>query len=819
MVGQQLLHYRVKKRLGTGGQATAYLATDTKLARDVVLKMLDEVPASSDAARKRFLREARLAATLDHPSICTIHDIHEAGGHYFIVMQFVDGVTLKTMLARNRLSVETAVGIAVQVADGLAAAHRAGVVHRDVKTANVMISRSGRAVILDFGLAKALAGAKRDELDVTQTTGGGKPFGTPNYMSPEQVRGELNVDARSDVFSFGVVLYEMLTGAKPFAGATAVETMNAVLHTEPRPLGEAARGVPPELEAVVARCMKKEPADRYPSAVELVADLKRVASRMGLDEGAAVASLTTRVRGPVGLARRLMSSAVDLVQSASSALKSRTPEKAEAPAPTLAPDSSAPPAGISRTPSKLALTILPFKHIGPTSQYEHFGTGLADTLITELAVVGDLVVRPLRTVLKYADAEADPLAVGQEMGVDVVLDGSFQVAGETLRATLRLFDVRSGDDIWTERFDHPVADLFALQDQVARRVVEGLRIRITDFEKERLRAKPTGDLTAYEHYIRAKYLFERSYERRDFDDAVALFQRAAEADPNFAPAHSGLGRLYLMLWFIYRADEGWLDLAEAACRKAIEIDPRLAESYSALASVHLECGRKEEAYGELETALELAPNDLEAHIALGWLYRWSGLLDRAVRSYKTAIRIDPGYWRSHWGIAMTYVYQGRTDEAERQVAYYLTKVDPQQPVLRFVHGEVWFDEGRYDLAEQAGEALKQGAPEQPYGAVLLAKVYAAQGFAERADAEMATVTRLVGPRGDSCYWLAQIAALEGRVDAALDQLRCSVGFGNENLPWFERDPSLEILRRDARYVELMATVRARRAPYDARFVL
>lgn len=813
MIGQRLLHYQLTRRLGSGGQATAYLAKDTKLGRAVVLKLLDDESAANDAVRKRFLREARLAATLDHPCICTIHEISEADGHHFIVMQYIDGETLKELLARTRLPLESALAIGVQVADGLAAAHAAGVVHRDVKPANVIISSTGRPVIVDFGLAKALPAAHSAELDVTQTTAGGKPFGTPTSMSPEQVRGELDVDARSDVFSFGIILYEMLSGVKPFAGKSAVETMHAILNTPPRPLSELVPSLPPRLCEIVARALEKSPAKRYSTAGELHDDLRAVAREQGLEDIAALQSLVATTRQPAGLGRRLMASAIELMQSATMLLQSRTrPRSAPAKKPTA--ESSA-----SRAPSKLSIAILPLAHIGAESQYEHFGVGLADTLISELAVIGDLFVRPLRTVLKYVNQQVDPLAVGVDMGVDVVLDGSFQVAGPTLRATLRLFDVRNGADLWNERFDYPVADLFALQDQVAQRVIEHLRIRLTDYEKEQLRTGPAGDATAYDNYIRARYLFERSHERRDYDDAIALFRRAVEADPGFAPAHSGLGRAWLMLWFVYRSDLGWLDEAEAACHLAIHANPNFAEAHSVLASVELERGDKDAAYHHLEAALALAPNDLESHIALGWLYRWSGLLDRAIRCYKMAIKIDPSYWRNYWGLAMSHVYLGDLDTAMRQVEHFLTRIDPQNPVLRFVQADICFYQGNYDVAARVGEGMKAAAPDLPFGAVLLAKIYAAQGLADRADAELATVTRLVGTRGDSYYWMAQIRALQGRADQAIEQLKVAIEMGNENIPFVDRDRCLDAIRAEPAFEAAVAPARERCISYAQKFVL
>jgi len=814
MIGQTLLHYQITKRLGTGGQATAYLSRDTKLDRTVVLKLLDPKMADDEATQKRFLREARLAATLDHPNICTIHEINEASGHHFIVMRYVDGETLKSLLGRKRLPVETALAIALQVADGLAAAHRAGIVHRDMKTANIMIANSGRPVILDFGLAKALPTASLVDLDVTQASAVGKPFGTATYMSPEQARGELVIDARSDVFSFGIILYEMLTGEKPFVGKNAVEIMHAVLHDTPQPIPEVVPDINPEIERIVIRALNKDPKDRYSSAAELLEDLMAAATRLGIQEMAAVQALVATTRKKGGLGKQLLQSTIDVLQSVASLMDTLVSRKARTTVPTEGRETSQASASVSKTTAKLSLAILPLKSIIQNQEYEHFGVGLADTLITELAVVGDLIVRPLRTVLKYENQEIDPLVVGQEMGVDVVLDGGFQVAGEKLRATLRLFDVRTGEDIWTERFDQPLEDLFALQDQVAQRVIEGLRIHLTDYEKEQLRTSPAGTVAAYDYFVRGKYLFERTHARQDFDTAIDLFRRAIEVDHQFVLAYSALAKLYFLLWAGYDNDPKWLDEAEAVCQEAVRLNPNFAESYSALASIYLERGRKPEANEQLQTALKLAPNDLEAYLALGWFYRYCGLLDKAMKSYKTALRIDPGYWRVYWGLAMTYAYLGRLDEAEKQANHFLTKIDPQNPVLRFVQGDIWFYQGKYDQAQRVGELMKQAAPDLAFGTVLLAKVYSAQGAWEKANQELGRATRFVGVQGDYFYWRTQICALQGKLDQALGYFQKSVQIGNENVPWFERDQTIDALRSDSRFAELINDLRERWMEYQ-----
>jgi TolB-like protein/Tfp pilus assembly protein PilF len=531
---------------------------------------------------------------------------------------------------------------------------------------------------------------------------------------------------------------------------------------------------------------------------------------LGIREMAAVQALVATTQKKAGLGRQLLQSTIDVLQSAASFLASRKARSV----PTEGRETSQPSTSLSKTTAKLSLAILPLKSIVRNPDYEHFGIGLADTLITELAVVGDLIVRPLRTVLKYENQEIDPLAVGQEMGVDVVLDGSFQVAGEKLRATLRLFNVRTGEDIWTERFDQPLEELFALQDRVAQRVIEGLRIHLTDYEKEQLRTSPTGAVAAYDYYVRAKYFFEKTHVRRDFEAAIDLFRRAIEVDREFVPAYSALAKSYFLYWAGYDNDPKWLDEAEAACREAIRLNPNFAESYAALASIYLERGRKQDAYEQLQTALKLAPNDLEAHLDLGWFYRYCGLLNQAMKSYKTALKTDPGYWRVHWGLAMAYAYSGNLDEAEKQTNHFLTKVDPQNPVLRFVQGDIWFYQGKYDQAQRIGELMKQAAPDLAFGAVLLAKVQSARGEWDRANQELGRATKFVGAQGDYFYWRAQICALQSKLDQALEYFQKSVQVGNENVPWFERDRTLDALRTDARFTELMNELRGRWLEYQ-----
>ncbi|RMG53992.1 MAG: serine/threonine protein kinase, partial [Acidobacteria bacterium] len=377
MIGERLRHYEILKRLGAGGQATAYLARDTTLHRTVVLKLLDPRMAEDELTRKRFLREARLAATLNHPNICTIHELGEDRGYHFIVMEYVEGESLKALLERKRLAPEAALAIALQIADGLAAAHRAGIVHRDLKTANIIIARSGRPVILDFGLAKALPAAAVDDLDLTQASALGKPFGTASYMSPEQARGELTIDARSDVFSFGIILYEMLTGRKPFVGKGAVEIMHAILHDAPRPICQFMPTIDPELEEFIMKTLKKRPEERYASGVELLEHLTAVAARLGLRDMAAVQALVAATQERASLGRQLLGSLIHVFQSMASFIE-RLGSSKERPIGSLADRETGEAAlSLSQTRAKLTLAILPLKSLTRSPAYEHFGVGLA----------------------------------------------------------------------------------------------------------------------------------------------------------------------------------------------------------------------------------------------------------------------------------------------------------------------------------------------------------------------------------------------------------------------------------------------------------
>ncbi len=466
MAGKTLGHYKLLEELGHGGMGTVYKARDLTLDRIVVVKILLPDLMADAEARRRFWREARLASALDHPNICTIYGIEEADGYSFIVMQWVEGRTLKQLISGRPLRLESVLSIALQVADAIATAHARGIIHRDIKSANVMVTPRGQAKVLDFGLAKLVEKPPPVETGhLTELTQGGATLGTPSYMSPEQARGE-RVDHRSDIFSFGVVLYEMATGRLPFKGKSRVETMHAVIHERPRPVRDLNPRLPPRLAAIIERAIQKNPDDRYPSMADLLADLKQVAVEVGLmarvPDGVTApyisADPATRFRTVI---RRLahVGGYFGRLWRRGDALSGQTPA------------STGREFSLIEGPRR-TLAILPFRNLGDHPEDEIYGRSLAENLTTELAKFKTVTVRPASML--GGERPRDPRRIGRELQVDAVLTGAFLRSGERLRVTTQLLDARSGDILWSEKIDSRVEDILTLQDHISQRVIEGL---------------------------------------------------------------------------------------------------------------------------------------------------------------------------------------------------------------------------------------------------------------------------------------------------------------------------------------------------------
>src|SRR5438132_10777437 len=533
MIGETLGNYKITHKLGAGGQGTVYKATDLKLGRTVVVKVLPAELTVKETNLKRFEREARLASALDHPNICTIFDMDEAGGLHFIAMQYVEGKNVRQLVNGRPLELESALRIGIQVADALATAHARGIIHRDIKSGNIMVTDSGQVKILDFGLAKLLdeTEASASGIHQTELTEIGVPYGTATYAAHDQARGD-KVDARADIFSTGVLLDEMLTGTWPFQGKTSVDVRHAVLHNDPTPLHEARPGgAPPQLQLILDRTLAKDPRQRYQKVGELRDDLRAVLREVeagGAQGFQPLAHVTPRHLAGTGRMGRALRWLRGVTGERTTQQRVSTSDR---------PAHDTPATSLSDRERK-SVAILPFKNLSNDAQSSFYEFSLADAVITELARVRSLVVRPSSEIVKYQGIQVDPRQAGREMSVAAVLSAGFLRAGDRIRVTAQLVDVNSGDLIWSDRIDADATDIINVQDTITQEICDGLRLELTSDENDRLERGKTANAEAYEEYLRGRDCMGRfiyhSIARKDIDEAIDHFERAVSLDPSFA---------------------------------------------------------------------------------------------------------------------------------------------------------------------------------------------------------------------------------------------------------------------------------------------
>lgn len=818
MIGKSLGTYKILEKLGVGGQGTVYKATDGKLGRTVVVKVLPAELTAREANLKRFEREARLASSLDHPNICTIFDLDEAEGHHFIAMQYVEGRNVRQLVGGHPLELKSTLLIAVQVADALAAAHSRGVIHRDIKSGNVMVTPSGQVKILDFGLAKLLEDEeekRKTAVHRTDLTEMGVPYGTATYAAPEQARGD-RVDKRADIFSTGVLLYEMLTGTWPFRGKTTIDVRHAVLHDAPRPVSELRKEpLPARLQQILDRCLAKEPRDRYQKMEELRDDLRRVLQEASA--GSTSEEFTGVVHEP---ARHLSGSSP--VSRAMRWLKGKS--RADS---TSAPSMSTPTRPtIHETPfttiadqEKKSLAILPFRNLSndPASTFYEFS--LADAVITELARVRSLVVRPSSVIAKYQGGQHDPREIGEELRVSAVLAAGFIHAGERFRVTAQLLDVASGEILWSDRIDTSAADIIAVQDTIAQRIVEGLRLELSPAEQDGMAKPSTQNAAAYEQYLRGRDLFARFIFRtiapEDCDAAIEHFQRAIELDSNFALAHDGLGASYVNRVFKGFGGAEDYERAEAAFGRALSIDPNLIEARMLMVFVYLWRGQKQKAREEVARARREAPDEPVVHFVKATLHRLDGEYGRALRSYERLMRLDPAaHVVASFNRALVYMYMGKFDEMSRELDH---AGDPDNPLVQTFRALALYYTGQTDAAAEMMQKVVAGHSNMHGIRPFMAMFLSAQGKHEEARAQLTDgVMRNAQVDPDIAYSVASVYALENMREEAFKWLERAIALGNANQPCFENDPNWSALRSDPQFQLLMAKVRADHAAHGVK---
>ncbi len=811
MVGTTLGNYKILEKLGAGGQGTVYKAIDSKLGRTVVIKVLPEELVAKSANLKRFEREAQLASSLDHPNICTIFDLNEISGVNFIAMQYIEGRNVRQLVNGKPLKLESALSIAIQVTDALAVAHAKGIIHRDVKAGNVMVTSKGQAKVLDFGLAKLLDAdtARSSGIHHTELTEVGVPYGTATYAAPEQARGD-RVDSRADTFSTGVLLYEMLTGTWPFRGKTAIDVRHAVLHEEPIPLAEARPNpVPLRLQQILDRALKKNPRDRYQQIADFRDDLRQVVRDLALTGGAVidesglpVAPRHLEAQGPISRAVRWFRTVTGSETSAGSAARRSRSQPKEA-------DET--PTTFGETERK-SIAIMPFKNLGNDPETTFYEFALADAVITELARVRSLVVRPSSVIVKYQGKQFDPGDVGRELNVDAILTASFLRVKDHLRVTVQLLDVRTGEILWSDRIDADASDIIAVQDTIVQHIVDGLRVELSPDEKVELAKGSTTDAAASEEYLRGRHCMGQfiyhTISRADLESAINHFERATELDPTFALAHSALGSCYVNRVLKGLGEAHDHEKAETAFNKALALDPKLLEARLQMIFIYLSRGQKTKARSEVEMLREEYPNDVGVHFARGVVARLDSEYERALRSFDRMVRLNPNERVvTSYNRARIFMYQGRYEDALHELDLG-AEMEPHHPLIQTFRARVLYYRGEIDAATRILEQVLERHPKLDGIRPILATCLSAQGKHELADRQLTDRVKVAAAADhDAAYWLASAYLLQGRHVKALDWLENAIKLGNENYLWFESDPNWSDLHEDPRFKGLMQKVK------------
>lgn len=803
MIGSQINQYKIQEKIGSGGQGTVYKALDTKLNRTAVIKVLPPELTQKTANFKRFEREAQLCSQLDHPNICTIYDFHEANGIYYIAMQYVDGKNVRQLVSGRPLELKSALSIAIQVTDALAYAHSKNIIHRDIKAGNIMVTDAGQVKILDFGLAKLLEDEAADHtkgLDRTEITELGIPYGTATYAAPEQAKGE-RADARSDIFSTGVLLYEMLTGIWAFQGKTVIDVRHQVLYGTPKPIADMRRDpVPPQLQMIVDRALQKEPKNRYQKISQMRDDLRGV-----LHSLSAAHVMPGDMFAPSHVDSGVFKRALNWFTGKSTPEPSTGWSTSISSSPSFITDVNQTSTGAE----KKSVAILPFKNLGQEDSANFYEFALADAVITELAQLRSLIVRPSSVVAKYQGNEIDPREAGRELRSDAVLSAGFLRSGDKLRVTAQLLDVGSGEILWSDRIDAQGSDILTLQDGIAQRILDGLRLELSDSEQEKLGRRMTENHEAWEEYLRGRDNFGRFIFRtlssEDCDAAIQNFKRAVELDPQFAHAYSGLGACYANRFFKGLGEPEDYTYAETAFSKAFFYDPNVVEARVLMVMIYMARGEKKKAKAEIELLQKQFPNEAPLYFMKGVMHRLNGEYEESLKSFEKLSRLDPAARAvSAYNRARIYIYTREFDKAIHEIERG-EKAEPDHPMLKIFRAGVYYYRGDVqDAIDLIGSVFEKN-PHMDGIRPLYALFLAGAGRGDDARAQLnADALSMARSDHDMAYWVGVTHALLDDKDAAFKWLNRAVKLGNENRPHFENDPNLNSLRDDPRFAELLS---------------
>ena len=794
MIGRVISHYRILDKLGEGGMGVVYRAEDTDLQRTVALKFMPPELARDPDARRRFLQEARAASALDHPNICTIHEIQEAEGHTFIVMSYVDGESVKERIAAGPLPVETALEITLQIALGLAEAHEKRIIHRDIKPANIMLTAKGQAKIMDFGLATSA--------EMTRLTKTGGTAGTVAYMSPEQARGA-TVDHRTDIWSLGVVLYEMLTGKRPFKGDYEQAALYSIIHDPHEPPTALRSGIPLDLERIIDKCLTKDPSMRYQHIDELIADLRR------LKDQAATAVTRSSMKSRRGGGGRFRGSggrfrvagipgipaivALIALLAIIGYLAVRELNRAHGPA--------------SRTPAIVqwnnSVAVLPFRDFSATKDQEYFCDGMTDALNSRLSRFAELKVIATTSVMRFKNTERDIKDIGTELGVSHIVEGTIQREADSIRVSAQLINAETGFHLWSATYDEHVQSIFAVQDKISMAIAGALQLQLSPQTRADAVKNQPSNIEAYEyfmkgmHFIKSKYIL--FFREEDFKSGVAMFQKAIEIDSSCALAYYGLAWAYEHHYEV-SGDETDATNMRLATERALELDPNSALSNACKG--YYESAYKsdyDKTFQYCRRALQINPNLGDVNFLTGVCYLYLGLYEQGIPYLTKAIELDPYYFWAPYKLAMCYLGIGKFEEA----AHYFEKYFELAPVAmmfpgRYVSLKIRTHE--YDKVETMIAKIEETRPDYELLPYVKALLLAARGKKDEALAlyRNSEVYALLGMNGEA------IESLNGEIRKTvtrpyifyLDLL---------NNPFYEK------VRGDARFKEL---VRREKKLYD-----
>ncbi len=724
LIGQSILNYTILRQLGSGGMGVVYEAKDSQLDRHVALKFLPPEMARDTQLLERFQREARAASSLNHPNICTIHTIEQHELQHFIVMELLVGQTLAERLKGQPLDVETILPLAIQIADALESAHAKGIVHRDIKPANLFLTDRGQLKILDFGLAKITQGQTTQMADGGRTlaagdelTSPGSAVGTISYMSPEQARGQL-VDARTDLFSTGTVLYQMATGSLPFPGDTSAVIFDAILNREPQPAAEVNPALSLEFVRILEKCMEKDRTLRCQTATDLKTDLNR-------------------------MKRNLESN------------RNRTTAKTDS-------DS-----GVNK--QRKSVAVLYFENLSGSKEDEYLRDGITEDVITELSKIRGLNVFSRPTVLAFRDQALTPLQVGQKLGAACVLTGTLRRSGARLRISAQLVDARTDFPLWSERFDREMKDVFEVQDEMARKIAEALRVTLSPEELEALAVKPTENLQAYDLYLRGKS-YARRQTRQDLEFALQMFENGVSIDPSFALAYAASANACAMLYY-YSRDQMWLERAREASGKAVALRWDLPE----------------------------------VQVSQAWVLYAAALYDEAVRMVKKAIErkrdSEGAYYLLCRALFAAGRYQEVLDVAEAAIESSGEDYNVYVPVMNSM-GALGKSESERNMIQRRIGALEnhlKQVPEDARARILLGGDYARLGRTDDALRELKMAVTLRANEALILYNAACLYCTLNRKSEGLDALHKAWEVGYRDAVWARRDPDLQALHDDPEF--------------------